>query len=220
MHCLGGIKSNVQEIIEEMKLQRESPQTTSASTLQTTGQYDSDNYTAKSSMDSPDINKVGSRIYIVMLSIIVGLGGLIFGFDIGTLGGMLDLPSFKMTYGDDLSSITPRFLGTTKGILVGTSSIGGCLGGLITMHIVPPLGPRSTIFLGAISYICGDLVVLFAQVWIQVVVGRILNGCAFGIFCVSCPMLISDLAPINIRGRLVSLFQMMVTMGITIGAPV
>ncbi|GME83744.1 unnamed protein product [Ambrosiozyma monospora] len=31
-------------------------------------------------------------------------------------------------------------------------------------------------------------------------------------------MLISDLAPINIRGRLVSLFQMMVTMGITIGA--
>ncbi|GME75368.1 unnamed protein product [Ambrosiozyma monospora] len=86
------------------------------------------------------------------------------------------------------------------------------------MFICNPLGPKVSIFIASIFYIGGAVLELFSGVWYEVAIGRGLIGTGIGILCVACPMLISDLAPTNVRGKLVSIFQLMVTVGIMVGA--
>ncbi|GMG31371.1 unnamed protein product [Ambrosiozyma monospora] len=176
------------------------------------------------SLTHDDVNKVGSMLYLSTIVFIICLGGLMSGYDIGTLGGLIDLISFKDAFGDNYLDLANRpdahmkFNDLTKGILIAASSFGGFFGGGITMFICNPLGPKISIFIATVFYIGGAILELFSGVWYEVAIGRTLIGTGIGIFCVACPMLISDLAPTNVRGKLVSIFQLMVTVGIMIGA--
>ncbi|GMG56305.1 unnamed protein product [Ambrosiozyma monospora] len=176
------------------------------------------------SLTLDDANKVGSMLYLSTIVFIICLGGLMFGYDIGTLGGLIDLTSFKEAFGDSYLDFPGRpqahmkFNDLTKGILIAASSFGGFFGGGLTMFICNPLGPKISIFVATVFYTGGAILELFSSVWHEVAIGRTLIGTGIGIFCVACPMLISDLAPTNVRGKLVSIFQLMVTVGIMIGA--
>ncbi|GME77919.1 unnamed protein product [Ambrosiozyma monospora] len=176
------------------------------------------------SLNHCDVNKVGSLLYLYTIVFIICLCGLMFGYDTGTLGGLIDLTSFKEAFGDEYLEYTDRFevemkfKDLTKGILISASSLGGFFGGGITMIICNPLGPKIPIFIAAVFHIAGATLELFSGAWFEVAIGRTLIGMSIGMFCVACPMLISDLAPTNVRGTLVSIFQLMVTVGIMIGA--
>ncbi|ODV83491.1 hypothetical protein CANARDRAFT_29940 [[Candida] arabinofermentans NRRL YB-2248] len=164
-------------------------------------------------------DRLGSRMPIILYSFMIAMGGLIFGYDIGTIGGLIDMPSFSRVYGDRMINDTVvGFHSLTKGTIVSASSIGGCIGGLFSMKVVPWIGLRGTLFCAFSIYLIGNLITLMAGQWVQIVVGRVCNGVANGIICVVGPMLISELAPSGIRGSLVSVQQLMTTVGIVIGA--
>ncbi|GMF05376.1 unnamed protein product [Ambrosiozyma monospora] len=134
------------------------------------------------SLTHDDVNKVGSMVYLSTIVFIICLGGLMFGYDIGTLGGLIDLISFRDAFGDDFLDFANRadahmrFNDLTKGILISASSFGGFFGGGITMFICNPLGPKVSIFIASIFYIGGAVLELFSGVWYEVAIGRGLIG--------------------------------------------
>ncbi|KAG7894291.1 hypothetical protein KL907_002595 [Ogataea polymorpha] len=167
---------------------------------------------------SPDQDDMGSTWPIIIFSSIIATGGLIFGYDIGTIGGMIDMPAFIHTFGDHRTGGETAFLSITKGALIGISSLGGFVGGILSILLITPFGLRATIFSAGVIYAVGNLVTATASVWIQVMFGRAFNGMANGIICVTCPMLISELAPASMRGGMICIQQLLTTVGIQIGA--
>ncbi|CDK27269.1 unnamed protein product [Kuraishia capsulata CBS 1993] len=150
----------------------------------------------------------------------VAFTGLVFGYDIGTVGAFFSLDQFQAKFGDstDSSGITRRFQETTQGLLVGVSCFGAVFGGLFLSRLADIIGRRPTLSVAMGSYALGDLIALISGHWAQLVVGRCFNGLAIGCLSVVTPMLISEFSPVEIRGGLVSVQQLMTTLGIVIGA--
>ncbi|KAH3671510.1 hypothetical protein OGAPHI_000213 [Ogataea philodendri] len=168
--------------------------------------------------DSSEEEAIGSPWPIILFSTLIATGGLIFGYDIGTIGGMIDMPAFTSTFGDNTTGTQPAFYSITKGALIGISSMGGFVGGILSILLITPFGLRPTIFSAGLIYAVGNLITFTAKVWVQVMFGRALNGMANGIVCVTCPMLISELAPTNMRGGMICIQQLLTTVGIQIGS--
>ncbi|KAG7698803.1 hypothetical protein KL951_002067 [Ogataea haglerorum] len=168
--------------------------------------------------ETPAEDDIGSTWPIIIFSSIIATGGLIFGYDIGTIGGMIDMPAFVNTFGDRQTGGQIAFHSITKGALIGISSLGGFVGGILSISLITPFGLRATIFSAGVIYAVGNLVTVTAFVWIQVMFGRALNGMANGIICVTCPMLISELAPASMRGGMICIQQLLTTVGIQLGA--
>lgn len=61
------------------------------------------------------------------------------------------------------------------------------------------------------------MVIVESSWWLHILGGRTLIGVSEGLICVGCPMLLSELAPIQSRGLLISINQLMITIGIVIG---
>ena len=159
-----------------------------------------------------------SYIPLTLYSIGISLAGLIFGYDIGTIGAIIDMPAFISRFGDNIEVTPIEFYPMTKGVLIGIGSLGGCIGGFITSTLVQFWGPRKALFLSGLISILGDIVIFFSLNWWQIAIGRTIYGVSCGIICVVCPMLISDLSPTNKRGLFISIMQLNITSGILIGA--
>lgn len=163
------------------------------------------------------MDKIGSFYPVTRYSLVIALGGLVFGYDIGTIGGLIDCPSFVGRYGDTLIGGRHAFLDITKGVLVGIACLGACAGSLLAKVLGNRFGMRWAFFVACCGYLVGDIFVLTAPTWQYVVWGRFVIGNANGIVCTICPMFISDLAPLCQRGIYVSFQQLFTTIGILLG---
>lgn len=173
-------------------------------------------YNIQTQLELIDDDYVQSFIPLTIYSILISIGGLIFGYDIGIIGGLVDLPSFNNKYGDDL--ITKSFKPITKGAIVSISCIGGLTSGIISTKLIPFGGMKFTIFLAMISYIVGNIFILLSSSWKTILIGRIFNGISTGIITISCPMFLSEITPIKQRGIFTCFNQLFTTIGIVIGA--
>lgn len=162
--------------------------------------------------------EVGSYVPLTIFTLAISSAGLMFGYDIGTIGALIHMPAFVEKFGDNLATIPRSFYPFTKGAIMGISSIGGFLGGVLTMILVPIMGPRLVIFTSGICSLVANVIIIISTYWVQVLMGRFLYGISCGMICVTCPMLISELAPVSKRGLFISLFQLNITVGIVTGA--
>ncbi|GMM30555.1 hypothetical protein DAMA08_033000 [Martiniozyma asiatica (nom. inval.)] len=155
---------------------------------------------------------------MVIYSMIISLGGFIFGYDIGTLGGIISSAAFRHCFGENFVNNEYQFSNISKGILISISCFGGCIGSIFNIYIIKFGGLKFAMFFFSITYAFGDLVILSAGNWITALLGRFLIGMACGGNCTVCPMYISVLAPSKHRGLFVSLMQLLTTVGIVIGS--
>lgn len=167
--------------------------------------------------ETPLSEKMGSFYPITIYSIIIALGGLIFGYDIGTIGGLIESPSFQIKYGDTVINGKPNFNDFTKGSLIGIACLGACSGSLISKVIINKIGLKKSFFIACCIYISGNIVMLISPMWYYILIGRFIIGNGNGLICTICPMFISDLSPIKERGIYVSFQQLFTTLGILVG---
>lgn len=169
-----------------------------------------------------DYNKeddyVNSFLPITCYSILIAIGGLVFGYDIGTIGGIVDLPAFNMTYGNNETTNPHSFTPIVKGSIVSISSLGGFFSGLIAVSIIPIIGMRFTIFTSMLLYILGNFIILISNKWELILLGRSLNGTCIGLITITCPMYISEITPLKHRGLFTCFHQLFTTIGIVVGA--
>ncbi|KAI7476008.1 general substrate transporter, partial [Hortaea werneckii] len=157
------------------------------------------------------------------ISFIAGLDFLLFGYDQGVTGGLLDLPSFIKYFpsittvegftGSDLSAETRS---TYQGIAVAAYNLGCFLGAVFTIFVGNPLGRKKTIFIGSIIMTVGALLQCTSYDLPQFVVGRIVTGWGNGMNTSTVPTWQSETAQSHKRGPLVMIEGMLITAGITI----
>ncbi len=143
--------------------------------------------------------------YVVFIAVIAATGGLLFGFDTGVISGAL--PFLKDYWKLDDPSI--EWITTT--VLVGA-----VIGAIASGKLSDFLGRKKMIIINAIIFAVGALGCAFAWNIEVLIVMRILIGIAIGITSYVVPMYIAEISPSRRRGLLVTLNQLMITIGILV----
>jgi SP family sugar:H+ symporter-like MFS transporter len=143
------------------------------------------------------------RLYVLGLSCVAALGGFLFGFDSGVVNGTVD--ALATAFGTRAAE---------TGFAVASVLVGCAFGAFGAGAVANLIGRRPTMLFNAILFLASAVVTgaaTSAQVFIA---ARIAAGLAIGAASVLAPMYISEVAPPDLRGRLASLQQMAIVLGI------
>nr|SIP56045.1 putative Sugar Porter [Yarrowia galli] len=156
-----------------------------------------------------------------LVAAIAGMGFLLFGYDQGVMGGLLTLDTFiqqfpKMDTSDYLPPKVKTFNTTIQGTAVGIYEIGCMIGALFTMWAGDKLGRRYMIFFGSIIMTIGAILQCASYSLGQFIVGRVVSGIGNGFITATVPMLQSECAKPERRGKLVMLEGALITAGIAL----
>ncbi|QPG75217.1 hypothetical protein FOA43_002567 [Brettanomyces nanus] len=158
-------------------------------------------------------------IAATITSLLISLGGFLFGWDTGTISGIVVMPDFLERFADWKTSTQSYAFSVVKtGLIVSIFTLAAAPGGLTLGKLGDKFGRKKGLFVTLVFYMVGVVVQISSNSsWIQFFFGRILTGMAVGSTLVICPIFISEVSPKAIRGTLVCLFQLSVTLGIFIG---
>ncbi len=137
-----------------------------------------------------------------------GFGFLLFGYDQGVFGGLLDNAHFLQTFGHPNTTI--------QGQIVATYDIGCIIGTLTSMFFGDKLGRRRCILTGSCILIIGGILQAAAYSLAPMIVGRVVAGIGNGMNTIACPVLQSETAKANDRGKLIVLQLVLNIFGIVI----
>lgn len=140
--------------------------------------------------------------YIVFLSVVAALGGFLFGYDTAVISGTI-------------ARVTQQFgLDTMQqGWYVGCALVGSIAGVLVSGVLSDRFGRKRTMILSAVLFTASAVGCALSGSFDELVVYRIIGGMGIGIVSVVSPLYISEVSAARYRGRMVSLYQLAVTVG-------
>jgi len=136
------------------------------------------------------------------------LGGMLFGFDISSISGVIGTQQY-IDYFNNPGS-------TQQGGITAAMPGGSFCGALVSGFLSDKFSRKYTIQLGAIIWCIGAILQCASINVGMLVVGRFIAGIAVGLTSSVVPVYQSEIAPKNVRGRIVSLQQWAITWGIMI----
>lgn len=101
--------------------------------------------------------------------------------------------------------------------MVGALNLVAAFGGLLAGNVADRLGRKPTIALACVVFIVGAAVMSASHSFGILLFGRIVTGVGVGCAMVIAPVYITELAPPDIRGMLVSLTDICINLGIVLG---
>lgn len=150
---------------------------------------------------------------ILLPFIFPALGGLLFGYDIGaTSGAVLSLTSAEFS-----GTSWYAFSSIETGFVVSGSLYGALPGSILAFNIADGLGRRKELILAAVTYALGASVTALAPSLTVLIAGRLLYGVSIGLAMHAAPLYISETAPPQIRGTMISLKECFIVVGILLG---
>ncbi|KAJ4326388.1 hypothetical protein N0V94_000063 [Neodidymelliopsis sp. IMI 364377] len=139
-------------------------------------------------------------------------GGMLFGFDIGTIGGVLELKEFQAKY--DLASKSPKARADLSANIASTLQAGCFLGCFIASWMADRWGRKLTLQFAGLVTIVGCVIQAAASGSIEAMyIGRLVAGLGVGAASMVVPLYISENAPRAIRGGLTGLYQLFIATG-------
>ncbi|KAJ5766854.1 uncharacterized protein N7511_004470 [Penicillium nucicola] len=138
------------------------------------------------------------------------LGGLLFGYDQGVISGVITMESFGARY--------PRVFSDSgfKGWFVSTLLLAAWFGSLVNGPIADRIGRKLSINLAVVVFTIGSVIQCAAMNIPMLFAGRAIAGLAIGQLTMVVPLYISEVSIPEIRGGLVVLQQLSVTLGILV----
>jgi len=133
------------------------------------------------------------------------LAGLMFGLDVGVISGAL--PFIQKDFG--VGALQQEEI-------VSALLWGATFGALISGFISKRFGRKITLLIGAVVFAIGSLACSMAPTSSILIAMRFVLGIAVGIASFTAPLYLSEIAPKAIRGALVSMYQLLITIGIVI----
>jgi MFS transporter, SP family, arabinose:H+ symporter len=141
-------------------------------------------------------------IYVVWLSIVASLGGFLFGYDTAVISGTVDQVSIQFHLSD-----------ITKGWYVGCALVGSIAGVIMAGSLSDKFGRKIVLLLSAVLFSVSGIGCMIAGNEVQLVIARILGGVGIGVASVVSPLYIAEISVPSFRGRLVSMYQLAITVG-------
>ncbi len=140
---------------------------------------------------------------ILFLSIVAALGGFLFGFDSGVINGTVD--ALQGAFDSDA-------VGT--GFNVASMLLGCAAGAFFAGTLADKFGRKNVLIVAAFSFIISAWGSGISGSSTEFVMFRILGGLAVGAASILSPAYIGEIAPAHIRGRLISLQQLAIVLGL------
>lgn len=167
------------------------------------------------------MEKQHNRFYIVGITLVATLGGLLFGYDTAVISGAEK--SLQLYFVQNLGLST--FI---HGATVSSALIGCIIGGAISGWFASRLGRKRSLMLAAVLFFLSALGSAYPEflfftkgtptigLLITFNIYRILGGIGVGLASAICPMYIGEIAPAAIRGKLVSFNQFAIIFGMLV----
>lgn len=140
--------------------------------------------------------------YVIFMAIVAAIGGILFGYDTAVISGTTEIVKNQFCLTDMM-----------VGWYVGCALIGSIAGVLIAGTLSDYLGRKVTMLISAALFSISAIGCAVCGSFDGLVAYRIVGGIGIGIVSIVSPIYISEVSPAKIRGTLVSLYQLAVTMG-------
>jgi sugar porter (SP) family MFS transporter len=146
---------------------------------------------------------VGSKSYLLIISFIASLGGLLFGYDVIVVSGVIPQVVAKF-----------QLSASQLGFLVSSVLLGCAVGSVVSGLVIDVIGRKKTIVLSSIIILLSAFWCSLATSFSFLLTARMLGGIGCGIATAVCPVYISEVSPEDRRGRMVTLYHFAVCLGI------
>ena len=169
--------------------------------------------------------KSTNSLYLVRLTVVATLGGLLFGYDTAVISGTVSSLDhfFVMPFGLDEMSANARL-----GLVVSSALIGCIIGGILGGVVSNKLGRRNGLQLAAILFLLSAVGSAMPEMFLRpigeadhtfiyiFIFYRIIGGIGVGLASMLSPLYIAEIAPAKIRGKLVSMNQFAIIFGMLV----
>lgn len=146
-----------------------------------------------------------SKIFLYFICLVSAFGGLLFGYDWVVIGGA---KPFYEVYFDIAQSAS------LQGLAMTTALIGCLIGAMVAGSLADRFGRKPLLVTASILFIVSALATGCATNFVLFSLARLASGIGIGIASTVSPMYIAEVSPAEIRGRMVSINQMAVVLGI------
>ena len=140
--------------------------------------------------------------YVIFLALVAAGGGFLFGYDTAVISGTIG--QVTQLYGLNVLQ---------QGWYVGCALVGSILGVAAAGTLSDRLGRKTAMIVAATMFTLSAVGCALCNTFDQLVIYRIIGGVGIGVASIVCPMYISEIAITQFRGRLVSTYQLAITIG-------
>jgi sugar porter (SP) family MFS transporter len=140
--------------------------------------------------------------YVIFMAVVAAIGGILFGYDTAVISGTTAIVKSQFHLTDMM-----------EGWYVGCALVGSICGVLVAGSLSDYLGRKFTMLISAALFSISAIGCAVCGSFDSLVAFRIIGGVGIGIVSIVSPIYISEVSPARIRGTLVSLYQLAVTIG-------
>lgn len=144
-----------------------------------------------------------NTLRVVLLSLVAALGGFLFGYDSGVINGTVG--ALQQAFDSDA-------VGT--GFNIASMLLGCAAGAFFAGNLADKIGRKNTLLLAAAVFVISAYGSGISSSSVEFVIFRVLGGLAVGAASITAPAYIGEIAPAKIRGRLISLQQLAIVLGL------
>ncbi|TVY94267.1 MFS glucose transporter [Lachnellula willkommii] len=144
--------------------------------------------------------------YVFMTCLFASLGCMMYGYDQGVMGSILVMENFQAHF--------PTLTGSSiQGWLVASLELGAWAGALLNGYLADRISRKYSMLVAVIVFTLGTGLQTGAQNPAMLFAGRVIGGIGIGMFSMVIPLYQAEIAPPELRGSLVSLQQLSITIG-------
>ena len=146
-----------------------------------------------------------SKAYLLFICSVSAMGGLLFGYDWVVIGGAK--PFYELFFGISESPFM-------QGVAMTTALVGCLVGAMVAGAMADRYGRKPLLTSAAVLFTVSALATGYFNNFTMFNIARFIGGIGIGVASALSPMYIAEVSPANIRGRMVSLNQMTIVLGI------
>ncbi|KAF9269148.1 MFS monosaccharide transporter [Marasmius fiardii PR-910] len=170
--------------------------------------------------DGIGANAPKNKLAGILMTAFAAFGGILFGYDTGTISGIKEMNNWKQTFGHPTGDPNNPFDITTsqESLVVSILSAGTFFGALFAAPMADYVGRKWGVVAACLVFSIGVAMQTAATEMPLFVVGRVFAGLGVGLVSCLVPMYQSECSPKWIRGAVVSLYQWAITIGLLLAA--
>lgn len=146
-----------------------------------------------------------NKSFIYFICHVSAMGGLLFGYDWVVIGGAK--PFYELFFGISDSPLM-------QGVAMTTALVGCLIGAMVAGAMADKYGRKPLLIISAVLFTVSAVATGIFDDFTMFNIARFIGGIGIGIASALSPMYIAEISPANIRGKLVSLNQMTIVLGI------